>query len=165
MYEAGTDRSNPHPGVLVVRMGSMGDVIHTLPAVATLKHSFPGSRVSWVIDPKWACLLDGNPFVDEVIHLDRRTLAGIRHAWRQLRSRRFQLAVDFQGLFKSALVASAARADRIYGFHQSQARERVAALFSRRFGCLSGFVRRGLLCWEGDLRCRGFRPKPRWTHP
>ena len=129
MYKAGKARSSPHPGVLVVRMGSMGDIIHALPAVATLKHSFPGSRLSWVIDPKWACLLDSNPFVDEVIHLDRRTLAGIKSAWRQLRSRRFQLAVDFQGLFKSALVASAARADRIYGFHQSQARERVAALF------------------------------------
>ena len=107
----------------------MGDVIHALPAVATLKHSFPGSRLSWVIEPKWACLLDGNPFVDEVIELDRHTLGGIRRAWRLLRSRRFGLAVDFQGLCKSALAASAARADRIYGFHQSQAREPVAALF------------------------------------
>jgi heptosyltransferase-1 len=129
MFEAGTVRSSSQPNVLVVRMGSMGDIIHALPAVATLKNSLPGSRVSWVIDPKWACLLDGNPFVDEVIHLDRRSLAGIRHAWRRLRSRRFQLVADFQGLFKSALVASAARADRIYGFHQSQVRERVAALF------------------------------------
>jgi heptosyltransferase-1 len=110
-------------------MSSMGDVIHALPAVATLKHSLPGSHVCWVIDPKWACLLEGNPFVDEIIPLDRRTLSGIRHAWRLLRSRRFGLAVDFQGLIKSALAASAARPDRIYGFHQSQVRERLAALF------------------------------------
>jgi heptosyltransferase-1 len=67
--------------------------------------------------------------VDQVILLERRTFAGIKQAWRELRSRRFALAVDFQGLFKSALAASAARPDRIYGFHQSQAREPIAALF------------------------------------
>lgn len=116
-------------GVLVIRMGSLGDVIHALPAVATLKHSIPGSHVSWVIDPKWACLLAGNPFVDRVVLLDRRSLAGIKSAWGELRARRYALAVDFQGLFKSALVASAARPDRIVGFHQSQAREPLAALF------------------------------------
>ncbi len=112
-----------------MRMGSMGDVIHALPAVATLKHSFPGLPLSWVIDPKWACLLEGNPFVDAVVVLNRRSLAGIRQAWRSLRSRRYEFAVDFQGLFKSALTASAAHPERIYGFHQSQARERIAALF------------------------------------
>jgi len=107
----------------------MGDVIHALPAVATLKHSFPGASVTWLIEPKWACLLEGNAFVDDVIVLDRKTRAGIGHAWRRLRACRFRFAVDFQGLFKSALAASVARADRIYGFHQSQAREPVAALF------------------------------------
>jgi heptosyltransferase I len=107
----------------------MGDVVHALPAVATLKHNFPGSHLTWVIDPNWACLLTGNPFVDDVLPLDRRSLSGLAGAWRRLRSQRFQLAVDFQGLFKSALVASVARPDRIYGFHQSQAREPIAALF------------------------------------
>jgi len=129
MYKPGNARPSGDPGVLVVRLGSMGDVIHALPAVATLKHSFPGRHVCWVIDPRWACLLEGNPFVDQVVHLDRRTLSGIKHAWRELRARRYALAVDFQGLCKSALTASCARPDRLYGFHQSQAREPVAALF------------------------------------
>ena len=129
MFKPGNAQPSGDPGVLVVRLGSMGDVIHALPAVATLKHSLPGRHVSWVIDPRWACLLEGNPFVDQVVHLDRRTLAGIKHAWRELRARRYALAVDFQGLCKSALAASCARPDRIYGFHQSQAREPVAALF------------------------------------
>jgi heptosyltransferase-1 len=132
MYTPGSARANSDPGILVVRLGSMGDVIHALPAVATLKHSFPGSHLSWVIDPKWACLLEGNPFVDRVILLDRHTLAGIREARRELRARRYAFAVDLQGLFKSALAASAARPDRIYGFHQSQAREALAALFYSR---------------------------------
>lgn len=129
MYTAGSKQGNAGPRILVVRSGAMGDVLHALPAVATLKHSFPGSRISWAIDPRWAALLAGNPFVDRIIPLERHTLAGITSAWRQLRAERFDWAVDFQGLLKSALVASLARPDRIYGFHESQVRERLAALF------------------------------------
>ena len=57
----------------------MGDVIHALPGVASLKHSFPRSHVSWVIRPRWMPLLEGNPFVDEIIPLER-SLRGIRAA-------------------------------------------------------------------------------------
>ena len=104
----------------------MGDIIHTLPAAATLKHSF--SYLAWVVDPKWAPLLEGNPFLDEIICLDRRKMSNILAARRRLRELEFDLAVDFQGLIKSAMVASLARPDRIYGYHQSQAREPLAAL-------------------------------------
>lgn len=117
------------PRILVVRLGSMGDVIHTLPAAATLKHSFPHSSLSWVIDPKWAPLLAGNPFVDSVIPLNRRSFASIRKALGMLREAPFDLAVDFQGLIKSAVIATCARPARIAGFHPSQVRERPAALF------------------------------------
>jgi heptosyltransferase-1 len=115
------------PRILVIRIGSMGDVIHALPAVATLKHSFPGSTLSWVVDARWAPLLEGNPFVDQVI-LFRRNLRGLRGTWRELRAEGFTLAVDFQGLIKSALVALAAHPEHIYGLHQSQVREKLAAL-------------------------------------
>ncbi len=131
----------PSPHILVVRLGSMGDIIHALPAVATLKHSFPRSRLSWAIERKWTPLLEGNPFIDETIPVDRGTWAGVVEAWRRLRAARFDLAVDFQGLIKSALVAAAARADRVYGYHQSQTRERLAALFySRRVAARSTHV-------------------------
>ena len=114
--------------ILVVRLSSMGDVIHALPAVASLKHSFPHSHVGWVIRPRWMPLLEGNPFVDEVIPFER-TLRGILGTRRKLREHRFDLAIDFQGLIQSALVAAAARPDRIAGFHRSQVRERAATLF------------------------------------
>ena len=114
--------------ILVVRLGAMGDVIHALPGVASLKHGFPRSHVTWVIRPRWMPLLEGNPFVDDVIPLER-TASGVREVWRKLRAQRFDLAVDFQGLVQSALVAAAARADRIVGFHRSQAWERWASLF------------------------------------
>jgi heptosyltransferase-1 len=114
--------------ILVVRLGAMGDVIHALPAVASLKHSFPRSHVSWVVRPRWMPLLEGNPFLDEIIPLER-TMTGISSAWRRLRAVRFDLAVDLQGLVQSGLVTAAARADRIVGFHRSQAWERWASLF------------------------------------
>lgn len=114
--------------ILVVRLGAMGDVIHTLPAVATLKHSFPHSRIVWAIDRKWAALLEGNPFVDEVLEFER-SFTGFLALRRKLRESRFDLAVDFQGLIKSALVAASSRAEKICGLHQSQARERLAGLF------------------------------------
>jgi heptosyltransferase-1 len=114
--------------ILVVRLGAMGDVIHALPAVASLKHSFPRSHVTWVIRPRWAPLLEANPFIDEIVLLER-TPRGVFDAVRRLRARRFDFAVDFQGLLQSALVATAARANRIVGFHRSQAAEAVAALF------------------------------------
>lgn len=114
--------------ILVVRLGSMGDVIHALPAVASLKHSFPNSRLSWVIKPRWAPLLDGNPFVDEIIPFTRsaREILATR---RLLRRERFELAVDLQGLIQSALVAASAKADKIVGLARSQARESFAAMF------------------------------------
>jgi heptosyltransferase-1 len=120
---------NPSLNILAVRLGSMGDVIHALPAVATLKHNFPGCRLTWAIHPRWAVLLEDNPFVDSVVTVDRWSLSSMRKAWRDLRARRYDFAVDFQGLIKSALAASVARPDRIFGLHQSQAREGVAALF------------------------------------
>jgi heptosyltransferase-1 len=114
--------------ILVVRLGSMGDVIHALPAVASLKHSFPHSRLSWVIKPRWAPLLEGNPFVDEIIPFTR-TAREILATRRLLRRERFELAVDLQGLIQSALVAASAKADKIVGLARSQARESFAAMF------------------------------------
>jgi heptosyltransferase-1 len=115
------------PRILVVRLGSMGDVIAALPAVASLKHSIPHSKITWVIDPRWSLLLEGNPYVDSVVHLDRRTFTGLAQAWRELRAARFDFAVDFQGLLKSALVATLARPERIFGFNAAYARESAAS--------------------------------------
>lgn len=115
--------------ILVVRLGALGDIIHALPAVASLKHNYPGSHLTWAVEPRWAVLLDGNPFVDRVIGVDRGSGAGIARAWRELREQRFDFAVDLQGLVKSALVANVARTDRIYGHHPAQARERLAGIF------------------------------------
>lgn len=115
--------------ILVVRLGAMGDILHALPAVASLKTGHPGSRLTWVVEARWAPLLEGNPFVNRVVLLRRQSAASLLQSWRELRSERYQLAVDFQGLLKSALVATLARPDRIFGFDTALLRERAAALF------------------------------------
>lgn len=86
-------------------MGAMGDVIHTLPAIASLKASFPEAHLAWVIDPKWAVLLERNPHVGEIVPLNRKQWSSISGAWRRLREQRFSLTIDFQGLIKSAIAA------------------------------------------------------------
>lgn len=117
------------PRIMVVRLGSMGDIIHALPAVASLKHSLPGSHLTWLVEAQWAPLLERNPYVDRIAILERRSPGAWMRNWRKLRTERFDFAVDFQGLMKSALAASMSRPERIFGFHQSQVRERPAALF------------------------------------
>lgn len=115
--------------ILVVRLGSMGDLIHALPAVATLKHSFPGSVLCWLVARRWAPLLERNPFVDRLVVWDSGSVGAYRRLLAELRRERFSIAVDFQGLIRSALLASLARPERLYGFHQSEVREKLAALF------------------------------------
>lgn len=108
---------------LVVRLGAMGDILHTLPAVEAL----PG-RVSWVLDPKWRPLLAGHPKIDELIPFDRRSWASVRGAVRRMRARRFETAFDFQGLIKSALVARLSGARRVVGHQKENLREPLARL-------------------------------------
>ena len=126
MFTAGKPASRR---ILIVRLGAMGDIIHTLPAAAWLKQSHPGCHLTWLVEPRWAPLLEANPYVDRVVLLRRQSFSGLVETRRELRAARYDLAVDFQGLLKSAMAASAAHPDRLYGFHQSQVRERLAALF------------------------------------
>ncbi len=128
MSNDGISRYN-EPGILIVRLGAMGDVLHALPAAASLKHNFPAAPLTWVVEAAWAPLLEENPFVDRVIALDRRKPGTWWNTRRELLRSRYSLAVDFQGLLKSAFTASLARPEKIYGFHASQIRERAAAWF------------------------------------
>jgi heptosyltransferase-1 len=107
----------------------MGDILHALPAVASLKASHPAARITWAIEPRWAPLLEGNPYLDRLVMVRRGSLASLRETWRELRSERYHCAVDFQGLLKSALVAKAARPGRLFGFDRTQVREPAATLF------------------------------------
>src|ERR1019366_3812638 len=73
--------------ILVVRLGAMGDIIHTLPAVAWLKQSYADSHLTWLVEPRWAPLLEENPHVDRVVLLRRQSFAGLIETRRALRFR------------------------------------------------------------------------------
>jgi heptosyltransferase-1 len=136
--DMGNGSGKPHPplggnpisaGILVVRLGAMGDILHALPAAASLKHSFPASPLTWVVENTWAPLLQNNSFIDRVVTLDRRNPGTWLDTVRELREQRFSIAMDFQGLLKSAITASLARPDRIFGYSSQFVRERMAAWF------------------------------------
>lgn len=114
--------------ILIVRLGAMGDVLHAMPAVSTVKASFPMASVVWALDPKWTPLLEGCPFVDEVVAFDRRSASSVRDTLAALRREPFEAALDFQGLMKSALLARASRAEERWGFATEKLREPLAAI-------------------------------------
>jgi heptosyltransferase I len=113
---------------LVVRLGSLGDLMHTLPAVAALRSSFPRARLDWVVEQNWSSLIELVTVLDGVIPW-RRGMAGTLAGLRGLRRTNYTCAIDFQGLYKSALLARCSGAPRRVGFAASFAREPGAARF------------------------------------
>lgn len=116
------------PKFLLVRMGSMGDIIHALPAAAALRDTFPAAQIDWAVDPRWMRLLKNNPDLTRVIPVDRRSPAGLLGTLKAVRSPRHTCAIDFQALYKSALLAFFSRAPRRIGFTGSYAREGLASI-------------------------------------
>jgi heptosyltransferase I len=114
--------------ILAIRLGAMGDIIHALPAVASLKKSFPLQRLVWAVAPKWIPLLEGNPYVDELLPFQRKGWTQVSESWKRLRQVQPDLAVDFQGLVQSALVGRAAAARCFVGLDGRLAREWAASL-------------------------------------
>ncbi len=113
---------------LIVRMGSLGDLVHTLPAAGELRDSFPEASIDWLVDQHWRALLEGNPDINEVIPLDRTSWGVILTCVRKLRAARYTCALDFQSLYRSAILAFASGAPRRVGFDHRYARESGAAL-------------------------------------
>jgi heptosyltransferase I len=114
---------------LLIRLGSLGDVIHALPAAAALRDTFPSAQIDWVVDSKWSRLLEGNPDLDVVIPFDRESPSGALSAIRALRAARYTCAIDFQALYKSAFLSFISGAPCRIGFSSAYAREGLAAYF------------------------------------
>ena len=117
--------TNPD-SVLIVRLSSMGDIVHTLPSYAILRSAFPLARIEWLVESRFGEVLEETEGLDRIVSVDFARLPGvIRH----LRSTNYAVVLDFQGLVKSALFATLARGRRVVGFSSSSVRERPAALF------------------------------------
>ena len=138
--------------LLIVRLGSMGDILHTLPAAAALRRAFPAATLGWIVEERWAELLCTLPEPRHGPRSSRRPLVDCVHAvdtkrWRnsllspqtweriaaassELRAQKYEVAVDFQGALKSAFFARWSGAATIYGF--AQPRENAASMFYDR---------------------------------
>lgn len=103
-----------YSNILVIKMSSLGDVIHTLPFVAALRKRFPKAKITWLVQPQFAAFLPEPPMVDEIIYFDKARF--LRLTWGEkwqyfkkmhtlLRQPHFDLVLDMQGLFKSAVLA------------------------------------------------------------
>ena len=127
------------PRLLLIRLGALGDVIHTLPAAALLRRALPRADITWAVEPRWAPLLAGNPALDRVLEVplktwrkqpfSAKTVRALRTLRDDLRIRRFDASIDFQGLLKSAVLGWAAKPAATVGFERGALREPWAARF------------------------------------
>jgi heptosyltransferase I len=112
--------------LLIIKPSSLGDIVHTLPAVALLRDACPGAGITWVINPEWAPLLRGNKSVDHVHIFPRGDLGSFgfsKHLLPWLRGvgrLRPDVAFDFQGLLRSALIARMSHPRKIYGMDDAR---------------------------------------------
>jgi heptosyltransferase-1 len=115
--------------ILIVRLGALGDVIHAVPAAAALRHAFPDARIDWLVDAKHRDIVDLVTVIDRTVSLNRPTMAGWTAALRELRAIPYDVALDLQGLMKSAVLARASGAARVVGFSIWHLREKSARPF------------------------------------
>ncbi len=107
----------------------MGDILHTVPAVTRLRQRWPDAEITWVLEPRWMPLLAGTRIVDHLLPLERRSAASVWIALKWLRRWRPDLAIDFQGLLKSAITAWLSGAEDRLGFASEALREAQAGVF------------------------------------
>jgi len=107
---------------LIIRLSSLGDIVHAIPAFAALRRREPGARISWVVEPKGREILNLVDGLDEVI------LAG-EPGWRKKLRNRDRVALDFQGLLKSAWIGRISGSRRRLGFGAGNLREPMARWF------------------------------------
>src|SRR2546429_5312616 len=151
--------------ILIVKLGSIGDVVHTLPALAAMGRGLPDAEISWAVERGSSEILRDNPFLDRLIEIDTKalrrglmsgeTLRAPRQQLRLLRaSAAFDLALDFQGLIKSAIIARLSRARRVVGFAREALREPASRLLLHETVPVPArlhVIRKNLALVEGSL--------------
>jgi lipopolysaccharide heptosyltransferase I len=127
--------------LLLIRLSSLGDILHAVPAANALRAAWPQARIDWLVEERMRFLLDAVPGVDRVISIDTRAARGrpLAPAWRalaatvaSLRRERYDVAIDFQGLIKTGLLALLCGARQRIGFSKRGVRERPASWFYTR---------------------------------
>ena len=105
-------------------MSAVGDAVHVLPVICALKRQFPGTHITWVLQPGPAALVRGHDAIDEIIIFDRsRGLSGFVHVRRELASRRFDLVLNLQVYLKAGIITAFTNAPVKLGFDRARARD------------------------------------------
>jgi heptosyltransferase-1 len=121
--------------ILIIKPSSLGDIVHTLPAVAAIRDAHPGAKITWVMNPEFTPLLRGNPDVNHIHGFPRRDFSGLGAPvkfgpwFKETRKLKPDLALDFQGLIRSAFIARASGAKEVYGM--SDGREGSRFFYSK----------------------------------
>jgi lipopolysaccharide heptosyltransferase I len=129
---------------LVIRLGSLGDIIHALPACQSLKKSYPDALIDWIVEAKHAHLLSAVDFLNRIITIDTQSLRKMPWQWSEwhaagrsigvLRANSYDVAIDFQGLLKTAFLGLLSGARKRVGFPASLVREKPAHWFYHQVG-------------------------------
>ena len=118
-------KNRDYKNILIIKMSSLGDVLHTLPAVAALRKGFPNARLTWLVHPQFSDFVPDPPVIDEVIYFDKvkfnKMCLGEKWSYFKemralLHSKKFDLVIDMHGLFKSAVLAAISGCDNRIGF-------------------------------------------------
>lgn len=119
--------SGPVPtnaSILVILMGSLGDLVRGLCLPSEIKRLWPGSTITWLVEPSWKPLVDCHPLIDEVIVFDRpRGTAAVLDLWQDMKKRHFDITLDLQRHFKSGFFSLLSRAPQRIGVHPRNAKE------------------------------------------
>jgi lipopolysaccharide heptosyltransferase I len=140
---AGGEGRRAAVNVAIVKLSSLGDIVHALPVAAALRQTLPHGHLTWVVEHHEAALLRGNPAIDEVAVADTRgwrrlsgrgahAVRAVGTLLRQFRHRGFDVAVDLQGNLKSGVLTAATGAALRIGFTARRCREPINALFTNR---------------------------------
>jgi lipopolysaccharide heptosyltransferase I len=134
------------PRIAIVKLSSLGDVVHALPAAHAIRTWWPRAELTWVVERREQAILLGNPAIDHVVAVDTRlwrrefrrpagavqVLTKLRGLLRRLGEGRFDAALDLQGLWKSGVITALTRAPLRVGLAASHCRERANAWFTNR---------------------------------
>jgi heptosyltransferase-1 len=124
------------PRFLVVRLGSLGDIVHTFPAVSALRETFPNAEIVWLTHPRWKLLVESSGLASQVWTTETRSFHSLRKTIDDLRNSRWDAAVDYQGLWKSAALPFFGGIKRRIGFSSETIRELgVPLLYTDKVSC------------------------------
>lgn len=119
--------------ILIVRLGALGDIVHAVPVAAALRRAWPSAQIDWLVSAKHREILKYVPVLDRRIVINDRGDAdgglSLTGAIAEIRRSRYDVALDLQGLLKSAVIARLSGAGQVVGFNGKYARESLARFF------------------------------------